>query len=136
MLTASPRRIAPLHKLISPEARKNTYLHLYKHWAKKRDNDDHFVVDGIDVYSYKAGNKTRYFYSLDDNDLLYFSCLKISDNRGFLSDKIKRYYQALVYTNVHLARQHRGFARRVIYEVMFRKQHDAQVAAQAKENGE
>lgn len=117
---SSPRRIPPLHKIIKPETVKRTYIKFYNHWLKKRDNDDHYVIDGVDVYSYKASNKLRYFYSVDEYDLLYLSVLGISDNRGFLSDKIKRYYQALVTTDIRLAREHRGFARRVIYEVMFK----------------
>ena len=119
-IEANPRKIAPLNLIYPKQDLEDLYRTFYHHWTECKDTDDHFVVDGVDVYSFYGNYKRRYFYSLGNNKLNYYACLAISDDRGFLSEKIKRYYQALVYTSFSFSRQHRGFARFVIFDVMFK----------------
>lgn len=118
-IEANLRKIAPLNLSYTKQDLNDLYKSFYHHWTKCKDTDDHFVVDGVDVYSFYGNYKRRHFYSLGKDRLNYYACLAISDDRGFLSEKIKRYYQALAYTDFSFSRQHRGFARSVIFDVMF-----------------
>ena len=120
-IESNPRKIAPLDMIYTEQDLEDLYRSFYHLWTKCKDTDDHFVVDGVDVYSFYGNYKRRHFYSLGDNKLNYYACLAISNDRGFLSEKIKRYYQALVYTDFDFSREHRGFARSVIFDVMFKR---------------
>lgn len=111
--------IAPLRRIFDASDFEQLHRKFYKHWQKCKDTDDHFVVDGVDVYSFYGAFKHRYFYNVDADALNYYSCVVVSDDRGFLADSIKRYHQALVITDDNFATYHSGFARRVIREVMF-----------------
>lgn len=124
-VNASPRKIAPLNLIFTDADIERLYRRFYHHWTKCKHTDDHFVVDGVDVYSFYGSRKQRHFYSLGEDTLNYYACLAVSDDRGFLSERVKRYYQALVHTDFEFSRKHRGFARAVIFDVMFKSYIDS-----------